>query len=192
MLVGFVVAAALIGGCGGEQRENSGHGQMNETNPQEAVFAMGCFWGSEAAFRGVQGVIDAKVGFMGGTVVNPTYKQVCRTNTGHAEVVRVVFDSSVVSYEQLLDIFWSRHNPTTLNRQGPDVGSQYRSAIFYYNASQQKLAEVSRDAMQNSGKFSERIVTEITDAGEFYLADEHHQRYFEKHGGACNTGISKD
>jgi peptide-methionine (S)-S-oxide reductase len=193
MLVGFVVGAALVGGCDRQQRDNPGHVKMNDTAQSEAVFAAGCFWGVEAAFGGVEGVIDTKVGFIGGTVANPTYKQVCRTDTGHAEGVHVIFDPSVVSYEQLLDVFWSCHNPTTINRQGPDVGSQYRSAIFCYSPAQQNLAKASRDAMQNSGKFSGTIVTEIVDASEFYLAEEYHQRYFEKNGGgACNTGITKD
>ncbi|MDP6543268.1 MAG: peptide-methionine (S)-S-oxide reductase MsrA [Phycisphaerae bacterium] len=165
---------------------------MNETNHSEAVFAAGCFWGVEATFRKVEGVVDATVGYTGGRVSNPTYKQVCTTDTGHAEAVRVVFDPSVVSYERLLEVFWACHNPTTLNRQGPDSGTQYRSAIFFGDARQQKLATASREAMGKSGKFSNDIVTEITEAGVFYRAEEYHQRYFEKHGGAaCNTGIDK-
>jgi peptide-methionine (S)-S-oxide reductase len=193
MLVALVVAALFAGGCDGERRGNPGREQMTEIKHSEAVFAAGCFWGVEARFRSVKGVVDAKVGFIGGTVANPTYKQVCRTDTGHAEAVRVVFDPSMVSYEQLLETFWSCHNPTTLNRQGPDVGSQYRSAIFFYSPEQQKLAESSRDVTQASGRFSGEIVTEIAPAGEFYLAEEYHQRYFEKNGGAaCNTGIQKD
>ncbi|MBT3201106.1 MAG: peptide-methionine (S)-S-oxide reductase MsrA [Phycisphaerales bacterium] len=160
---------------------------MDDTKQSQAIFAAGCFWGVEAAFRSVQGVSDAKVGYIGGTTVDPTYKQVCTGTTGHAEAVQVTFDPSVVSYGQLLDVFWGCHNPTTLNRQGPDRGAQYRSAIFFCDPDQQKLAEASRDNLQSSGKFSERIVTEITQAEEFYLAEEYHQRYFEKNGGAaCN------
>ncbi|MBL7221472.1 MAG: peptide-methionine (S)-S-oxide reductase MsrA [Phycisphaerae bacterium] len=165
---------------------------MNETKHSEAVFAAGCFWGVEATFRQVDGVVDATVGYTGGTLANPTYEQVCRTDTGHAEAVRVVFDPSVVSYERLLDVFWACHNPTTLNRQGPDVGSQYRSAIFFRDAEQQKAATASREKMRKSGKFSSDIVTEITEAGEFYRAEEYHQRYLAKRGAAaCNTGAEK-
>ncbi|MCP4379385.1 MAG: peptide-methionine (S)-S-oxide reductase MsrA [bacterium] len=166
---------------------------MNETNHSEAVFAAGCFWGVEAVFRKVEGVVDATVGYTGGTAVDPTYKQVCTGRTGHAEAVRVVFDPSVVSYEQLLDVFWTCHNPTTLNRQGPDMGTQYRSAIFFSDSQQRKASETSRQKMQNSSKFSNDIVTEITEAGIFYPAEEYHQRYLEKNGAAaCNTGTSKE
>lgn len=193
VMVAVVALAVLACGCGDPQQADPGRKQMTEINNQQAVFAGGCFWGVEATFRGVDGVVDTKVGFMGGTVANPSYKQVCRTDTGHAETVRVIFDPSVVSYEQLLNVFWSSHNPTTLNRQGPDVGSQYRSAIFVVDAAQQKAAEASREAMRKSGKFSDDIVTEINEAGEFYLAEEYHQRYFEKTGkAACNSGINKD
>ena len=165
---------------------------MNETKHQQAVFAAGCFWGVEATFRGVEGVVDATAGYTGGATPNPTYKQICTTDTGHAEAVLVVFDPSIVSYERLLEVFWGAHNPTTLNRQGPDVGSQYRSAIFFGDAEQQTAALVSREAMRNSGKFSGDIVTEITEAGVFHRAEEYHQRYLEKNGkAACNTGIDK-
>ena len=166
---------------------------MNETNHSEAVFAAGCFWGVEATFRKVEGVVDADVGYTGGTLPDPTYEQVCTIDTGHAEAVRVVFDPSAVSYEQLLEVFWGSHDPTSLNRQGHDMGSQYRSAIFFGNSEQQKAAEASREAMQTSGKLSGDIVTEITEAGVFYRAEEYHQRYIEKHGaGACNTGIGQE
>jgi len=189
----LVAAVALAGGCDSDQRDNSGRGPMNETNHSEAVFAAGCFWGVEATFRQVKGVVDATVGYTGGTVASPTYKQVCTTNTGHAEAVRVVFDPSIVSYERLLEVFWACHNPTTLNRQGPDAGTQYRSAIFFRDADQQKIALASREAMAKSGKFARDIVTEITKAGEFYLAEEYHQRYLEKRGApACNTGIGQE
>ena len=193
IIVALVAAVMLCGGCAGERRDNPGREPMNEPNHSEAVFAAGCFWGVEATFRGVEGVVDAAVGYTGGTVTDPTYKQVCTTDTGHAEAVRVVFDPSVVSYERLLEVFWGCHNPTTLNRQGPDVGSQYRSAIFFRDAEQQKAAEASREAMGTSGRFSGDIVTEITEAGEFYRAEEYHQRYLEKRGApACNIGIKKD
>ena len=193
IIVALVVAVAVAGGCDSEQRDNPGRGQMNETNYQEAVFAAGCFWGVEATFRNVKGVVDAAVGYTGGTVADPSYKQVCQTNTGHAEAVRVVFDPSIVSYERLLEVFWGSHDPTSLNRQGSDVGTQYRSAIFFRGVDQQKAAEASREAMQISGELSGDIVTEITEAGVFYRAEEYHQRYIEKHGaGACNTGIGQD
>ena len=188
----FLAAAMLAGGCDSKQRDNPGREPMNETKHSEAVFAAGCFWGVEATFRQVDGVVDATVGYTGGTLSNPTYEQVCTTDTGHAEAVRVVFDPSVVSYERLLDVFWACHNPTTLNRQGPDVGSQYRSAIFFRDAEQQKAATASREKMRKSGKFSSDIVTEITEAGEFYRAEEYHQRYLAKRGAAaCNTGAEK-
>ena len=192
VIVALVAAVVLGGGCDSVQRDNSGRGPMNETNHSEAVFAAGCFWGVEATFRQVKGVVDVTVGYTGGTVADPTYKQVCQTDTGHAEAVRVVFDPSIVSYERLLEVFWACHNPTTVNRQGPDVGTQYRSAIFFRDADQQKTARASREAMQKSGKFSDDIVTEITEAGVFYRAEEYHQRYLEKRGApACNTGVEQ-
>lgn len=134
------------------------------------------------AFRNVPGVVDAKAGYLGGTLPNPTYKDVCTDRTGHAEVVEVEYDPARVSYEQLLDVFWNNHNPTTLNRQGPDVGTQYRSAIFYYSDEQRIAAEKSRDELARSGRFSRPIVTEITPATTFYPAEEYHQRYLEKRG----------
>ena len=192
IIIALLAAAMLAGGCDSKQRDNPGREPMNETKHSEAVFAAGCFWGVEATFRQVDGVVDATVGYTGGTLANPTYEQVCRTDTGHAEAVRVVFDPSVVSYERLLDVFWACHNPTTLNRQGPDVGSQYRSAIFFRDAEQQKAATASREKMRKSGKFSNDIVTEITEAGVFYRAEEYHQRYLAKRGApACNTGAGQ-
>jgi len=166
---------------------------MNETKRSEAVFAAGCFWGVEQTFRRIDGVLETEVGFTGGSVANPSYQQVCNTDTGHAEAVRVVFDPSTVSYQQLLEAFWACHNPTTPNRQGPDVGSQYRSAIFFLDDAQRELAEASRKKLADSGRFSNEIVTEITRAGEFHRAEEYHQQYFEKRGGGhCNTGIQND
>ena len=147
-----------------------------------ALFGAGCFWGVEDAFRQVKGVINATVGYSGGTVTNPTYHQVCSGRTGHAEVTRVEFDPSVVSYDDLLNVFWSIHDPTTLNRQGPDVGHQYRSAIFYYTPEQEVTARASKERLDKSGKLRRPIVTEITPVSEFYPAEEYHQRYFEKHG----------
>jgi peptide-methionine (S)-S-oxide reductase len=148
----------------------------------EATFAAGCFWGVEAAFRQVQGVLETAVGYSGGDYNNPSYKDVCTGKTGHAEVVRVKFDPERVSYEELLEVFWSEHNPTTKNRQGWDIGTQYRSAIFYHDDEQKALAIESRDRLEASGKYRKPIVTEITQVSEFYPAEEYHQRYLEKRG----------
>ena len=149
---------------------------------QQATFAAGCFWGVEEAFRRTKGVTGTAVGYMGGKTDNPTYKDVCTDTTGHAEVVHVEFDPAEVSYEQLLDVFWNSHNPTTMNRQGPDVGSQYRSAIFFHSGEQQQLAEQSKQKLGAAGRFPRPIVTEITPAGNFYRAEEYHQQYLAKRG----------
>ncbi|MHB8484549.1 MAG: peptide-methionine (S)-S-oxide reductase MsrA [Candidatus Acidiferrales bacterium] len=149
-----------------------------------ATFGAGCFWGVEAAFRRLPGVVDVAAGYSGGHMPNPTYKDVCSHTTGHAEVVQVTFDPQKISYDQLLDVFWQIHNPTQVNRQGPDVGSQYRSAIFVHSPEQQAIAEKSKTALAASGKFQRPIATEITTAGPFYRAEEYHQKYLEKHGAA--------
>ena len=149
---------------------------------EKATFGAGCFWGVEEAFRTVEGVLSTSVGYAGGTQENPTYQDVCTDKTGHAEVVQVEFDPSEVSYDQLLDVFWSNHNPTTLNRQGPDVGTQYRSVIFYHSPEQQAAAEASKERLNQSGRFKNPIVTFIQPAPAFYRAEEYHQRYLEKHG----------
>lgn len=151
-------------------------------NVQVAMFGAGCFWGVEETFRQTKGVVKTEVGYAGGTVEHPTYKQVCTDRTGHAEVVRVEFDPAVVSYDQLLEIFWNNHNPTTLNRQGPDVGTQYRSAIFYFSPEQEKAAEASKERLEKSGKWNKPIVTEITAAKPFWRAEEYHQQYLAKRG----------
>lgn len=157
---------------------------------QTAYFAAGCFWGVEAAFRRIEGVTATAVGYMGGHVHNPTYRQVCGGRTGHAETVRVEYDPKKTSYTQLLDTFWSIHDPTTRNRQGPDVGSQYRSAIFAADEEQYKAAAESLKAMMRSGRFARPIVTEIKKAGPFYMAEEYHQQYLEKQGkAACNITL---
>lgn len=153
-----------------------------ESNQQIATFGAGCFWGVEETFRSTPGVLSTVVGYLGGTMENPTYEDVCTGKTGHAEVVQVTYDPSVVSYETLLDVFWGNHNPTTLNRQGPDVGEQYRSAIFYHTPEQKLIAEKSKDALQASGKFGKPIVTEITPASAFYKAEDYHQQYLAKRG----------
>jgi methionine-S-sulfoxide reductase len=147
---------------------------------KEAIFGAGCFWGVEAKFRTVKGVIDTEVGYTGGTIVNPTYKDVCTDKTGHAEVVKVTFDPTIVSYEQLLEFFWDIHNPTTVNRQGWDIGTQYRSAVFYLDEEQRLAAIKKKDALDKARKYKKPIVTEIVPAGEFYRAEEYHQRYHEK------------
>lgn len=153
-----------------------------------ATFAAGCFWGIEHQFQQVKGVIETRVGYTGGHSENPSYHEVCRGDTGHAEAVQLQFDPEQVSYETLLDLFWHCHTPTQLNRQGPDIGHQYRSAIFYHTALQQKLATTSKDALNASNTFGEPIVTEILPATEFYEAEEYHQKYFDKHGGGhCKT-----
>lgn len=151
---------------------------MAET--RKAIFGAGCFWGVEAAFRGVPGVVDAPAGYSGGSVENPTYEQVCTGRTGHAEVVQVEYDPEAVSYEELLDAFWKNHDPTQVNSQGPDVGTQYRSAIFYADEGQRRIAEASKERAQ--GSYKRPIATEITPTGPFYRAEEYHQRYFEKKG----------
>jgi peptide-methionine (S)-S-oxide reductase len=149
---------------------------------EKATFGAGCFWGVESTFRALQGVLDAAVGYAGGKMENPTYEDVCTDETGHAEVVEVEFDPAVVSYQKLLDVFWTSHNPTTLNRQGPDVGTQYRSVIFYHSPEQKAAAEASKAALEKSGKFRAPIVTQIEPAPKFYRAEEYHQRYLEKRG----------
>ena len=155
---------------------------------EKAIFAAGCFWGVQTAFDGVKGVVGTMVGYTGGTVKNPTYEQVCTGRTGHAEACLVEFDLSKVSYGELLSAFWKIHDPTTPNRQGPDVGHQYRSAVFYLSPAQEKEAKAIREKLSKSGQFKNNIVTEITRAGEFYPAEEYHQKYFEKHGGqSCHV-----
>ncbi len=152
---------------------------MNKT----ATFGAGCFWHVEEAFRHIRGVVDTKVGYSGGITQNPTYREVCSGRTHHAEVVRIEFDPSKVSYENLLDVFWNEHDPTTPNRRGPDVGEQYRSVIYYHDEGQRTAALASRERLQNSEGFKNRkIVTEILPAKEFYPAEEYHQRYLEKRG----------
>jgi len=152
-----------------------------------ATFGAGCFWGVEAAFRTVDGVLATEVGYMGGWLENPGYGQVCTGETGHAEVVQVAYDPARVSYRQLLDVFWSIHDPTQLDRQGPDTGTNYRSVIFCHTPEQEREARASKEEMETSGRFgSRRIVTAIEPAGKFYRAEEYHQQYYAKHGGSCH------
>jgi peptide-methionine (S)-S-oxide reductase len=149
---------------------------------EKATFAAGCFWGVEAAFRQVPGVLDAAVGYSGGGFPNPTYEDVCTGRTGHAESVQVEFDPARVSYDQLLDVFWENHDPTTVNRQGPDVGTQYRSVIFVEGPEQEKAAKESKERLEKSGRFRRPIVTEIAPVQPFWRAEDYHQRYLEKRG----------
>ncbi len=149
-----------------------------------ATFGAGCFWGVEEAFRRTPGVTETAVGYMGGHLENPSYQAVCTDRTGHAEVVQVQFDPSQVAYERLLEIFWEVHDPTTLNRQGPDFGTQYRSAVFYHDDAQQAAAARWKEQLQASGRFRRPVVTEITPASTFWRAEEYHQKYFQKNGGA--------
>jgi peptide-methionine (S)-S-oxide reductase len=147
---------------------------------EKATFGAGCFWGVEAAFRQVKGVVSTAVGYSGGHFPNPTYKDVCAGKTGHAEVVQVEYEPAQVTYDDLLKVFWDNHDPTTLNRQGPDVGAQYRSAIFFHTPEQESAAKASKEKMQ--ARFKNKIVTEITPASEFYRAEDYHQQYLEKRG----------
>jgi peptide-methionine (S)-S-oxide reductase len=149
---------------------------------EKATFGAGCFWGVEESFRQLPGVSETEVGYLGGRTNNPSYKDVCADETGHAEVVQVTYDPAKISYEQLLDVFWSAHDPTTLNRQGPDVGTQYRSAIFFHSPEQERMARASKEKAQASGKFRRPVVTEITPASTFYRAEEYHQKYLAKRG----------
>ncbi|CAK4642505.1 hypothetical protein LEN26_003498 [Aphanomyces euteiches] len=166
------------------------------TNEQIATFAAGCFWSIQLHFQRLEGVLDIHVGYINGTVANPTYQQVCTGKTGHAEAVQVKFDANVDSYDQLLDLFWSIHDPTTLNRQKNDVGTQYRSGIYYHNDEQKAQAEASKRHQQAKRSierwlFCQNVVTEILPAGPFYMAEEYHQKYLEK-GGQCANKGSKD
>jgi len=154
---------------------------MNE----QATFAAGCFWGVEAAFRQIPGVVDAIVGYTGGKTANPTYEEVCGHRTGHAEAVEVTFDPAVVSYDQLLQAFWKMHDSTQVNRQGPDLGTQYRSAIFYHTPAQERSANASRSREQ--ANHSRPIATEIVAASTFYRGEDYHQRYFERNAIACHS-----
>ena len=149
---------------------------------EKATFAAGCFWGVEAVFRQIEGVTATRVGYTGGDFKNPTYKDVCSGTTGHAEAVEVEYDPSKVTYERLLEVFWENHDPTTLNRQGPDVGTQYRSAVFFLTPEQEAAAKASKEKLQTNGRYKRPIVTEINPASEFYPAEDYHQQYLEKRG----------
>lgn len=155
---------------------------MMKNKTQKATFAAGCFWGIEAAFRQIPGVISTKVGYTGGDLTNPTYKDVCTGTTGHAEGVEIEFEPEVISYEKLLKVFWKIHDPTTLNRQGPDIGTQYRSAIFFHTPEQEAIAKESKERLEIYGDLKNKIITQIVQASKFYCAEDYHQRYYEKNG----------
>jgi peptide-methionine (S)-S-oxide reductase len=156
---------------------------MNENNLEMATFAAGCFWGVEEAFMKRKGIKSTIVGYIGGNLPNPTYEDVCTDRTGHAEGVQLKYDPKEISYEELLDLFWSIHNPTTKNRQGPDIGTQYRSTIFYHTPEQERIATKSKQQLDDSNKFQDKIVTEIVPATTFYRAEDYHQKYYQKIGG---------
>ena len=157
---------------------------------QIATFAAGCFWGVEQAFRSIDGVVDTEVGYTGGHVDNPTYEQICKKKTGHAEAVRVTFDPALVGYEDLVTAFWNLHDPTQINRQGPDIGDQYRSAIFTHSDEQAASAAMLRMAENESGRHNAQIATRIEPAGTWWRAEEYHQRYFDKNSGFCAISAS--
>ena len=148
----------------------------------KATFGAGCFWHVEDILSKTKGILSTKVGYIGGQLPNPTYEEVCTDKTGHAEAVQVEYDPDEISFEELLDVFWKNHNPTTLNRQGPDVGIQYRSAIFFHDEKQKDVAEKSKQTLDSSGVFNNPIITQIVPAPIFYAAEEYHQKYFKKHG----------
>ncbi|MBN2188063.1 MAG: bifunctional methionine sulfoxide reductase B/A protein [Chitinispirillaceae bacterium] len=185
----YCINSAALRFIPAEDLEKEGYGEYKDmfTNStiagkyEQATFAAGCFWGVEYSFKQVKGVVSTGVGYTGGHTANPTYEMVCSDATGHAEAVLVTFDPKVVSYERLLDFFWAIHDPTTLNRQGPDTGSQYRSAIFYHSEEQKQTAMQSKSRLDNSRRLKSRVVTEIVPASKFYKAEEYHQDYFNKH-----------
>jgi peptide-methionine (S)-S-oxide reductase len=157
---------------------------------EKATFAAGCFWGVEAAFRSLPGVVNATVGYEGGTTKNPTYQDVCTDRTGHAEVVQVEFDPAKISYQQLVEAFWKLHDPTQMNRQGPDVGTQYRSAIFFHTPEQRMIAQASKEALAQSGRLKKPVATEIVPAQEFFPAEDYHQQYLAKRGlASCHVSF---
>jgi peptide-methionine (S)-S-oxide reductase len=149
---------------------------------EKATFGAGCFWGVEETFRQLPGVVETAVGYEGGALLNPTYRDVCTDRTGHAEVVQVEYDPERISYDELLNVFWENHNPTTLNRQGPDSGTQYRSVIFYHTPEQAATAQASKEQLQTSGRYKRPVVTQIVEAQPFYRAEEYHQKYLAKRG----------
>lgn len=174
------------------KKSDSSVSEKEEDTMEKATFAAGCFWGVEAAFRKLDGVISTRVGYSGGHRKNPSYEDVCTDKTGHAESVEITYDPARISYEKLLEVFWKKHDPSTLNRQGPDVGTQYRSVIFYHSLQQEAMAKSSKEKLSKSGVYKKRIVTEIVPAPEFYAAEDYHQQYYEKMGiVSCAVGVKK-
>ena len=174
LLLSLLIAGVALAGEGAVKTE-------------KATFAAGCFWGVESAFRQIDGVIDTQVGYTGGKTINPTYKEVCTDATGHAEAIEITFDPAKISYQTLVEYFFKMHDPTQINRQGPDSGTQYRSAIFFHTPRQQVVAEEVKASLGKSGKYKKPLATQILPAGPFYRAEEYHQRYFDKNGGsACH------
>jgi peptide-methionine (S)-S-oxide reductase len=181
----FLVGCIEDKGAGMSDKQSDkgkGAGGYESGNLKEAMFGAGCFWGVQAKFDSVDGVVETEVGYAGGESAAPSYKEVCSGKTGHAEVVHLLYDPAAVSYEALLDVFWGMHDPTTLNRQGPDVGSQYRSVIFYYDEGQKTAALASKERLNESGKHSSDIVTEVAEGGKFWRGEDYHQKYLEKRG----------
>ena len=194
-VMAFVLAALgaffLFRPTGGADEVKAGPAvAANPADVRTAIFAAGCFWGVQERFDHLPGVISTKAGYCGGSMENPTYEDVSGHGTGHAESVLVTYDQSKVSYAELLDAFWTMHDPTTKDQQGPDVGSNYRSVIFYADAEQEKMAKASRDEVQASGVFRGKIVTDIVPAAKFYAAEDYHQEYFAKNGGTCHNGVA--
>lgn len=181
----MIIAAVFNFALGGYCADNKSAVAADKHALEKAYFAAGCFWKVQYVFSKVPGVVRTRVGYSGGATSNPTYRQVCSDKTGHAETVQVEFDPSKISYHKLLEVFWSNHNPTTMNRQGPDVGTQYRSAVFYTTPQQKQVAISYKDELNNAHKFKQPIVTTIQEAGPFYDAEEYHQDYFQKHGMVC-------
>jgi len=181
----FILSFAFILSLLPQQAMAEGSGKTKE-HLENAYFAAGCFWKTQYKFSKVPGVVRTEVGFTGGTVSNPSYEQVCTHTTGHAETCQVEFDPAKTTYRKLLDVFFRMHNPTTMDRQGPDIGTQYRSAIFYTTPEQQQEATQYIKELEDQHRFSGRIVTEVKPAGPFYAAEEYHQNYFEKHGEVCD------
>lgn len=185
VLFGLLTAAGSGGAGPADAEEDEAKG---EARMEKATFGAGCFWGVEATFRGVEGVVSTQVGYTGGRTEDPTYHDVCTNLTGHAEAVEVTFDPAVVSYDDLLKVFWELHDPTQVGRQGPDVGSQYRSAIFFHSPEQEEKALASKRHLDKSGRYKRPIATEIVPATAFYRAEEYHQQYVEKRGGtSCGS-----
>lgn len=198
--MGLAVVSAALGGCANQDAPAApanatatqpGVEGRTMSNVEVATFGAGCFWGVEAEFAKVPGVVSTAVGFCGGKSPDPSYREVCSHTTGHAEVVEIKFDPSKVTYQELVDIFFELHDPTTLNRQGPDVGDQYRSVIFFHSPEQEKIAKATKERLAKSGEFRDPIVTQIVKAEPFYRAEEYHQKYFEKHGTAASCHLRK-